>query len=224
MGKPKYFEGMKNLLIVALFFSTMLLLYFIWEDPMIESFRLTENKGENEQAEIPLIRDVIQPERVIVHFGTGVYTTLNYDDMEAWNQCILTINQLAQEETLTVAEITRQQYDKIMEFRSVCFEFLYDIPFSPFCSQYNISQTQKFDQIDSFSLIGYSSGSPESLFIQDRKNGKYYRLVSEGNSSLLEALITRIEAGDFISYYPIGTIVGTDNPTILPLSIQAGME
>lgn len=224
MVKPKHIEGMKNLLIVALFFSTMLLLYFIWEDPMIESFRIIETKGGNEHAEIPLTRDIIKPERVIVHFGTGVYTTLNYDDMEAWNQCILTISQLTQEETLTVEEITRQQYDKIMEFRSICFEFLYDIPFNPFCSQYNIPQTQNFDQIDSFSLIGYSSGSPESLFIQDRKNDKYYRLVSEGSSSLLEELITQTEAGGFISYYPIGTIVGTDSTPILPLSIQAGMK
>lgn len=224
MGKAKQIERIKSVILVVLFFLTMLLLYFFWENPMVDTFKLSEIMNEEETVEAPSVQEVTRPQEVIVNFGGGVYTALPYEEYDAWNQCILALIQFGQEETLAVEQITKEQYDQIMGFRSILFAFFYDMPFSSFCKQYQITKTQSFDQIETVTVIGFSSGSPESLFVFDEKNDKYYRLVSDVYQPVLEGLISQIEAGGYITYYSIGTLAGTGNQTIMPLSVETNLQ
>ena len=71
MGMPKkYIERMKSVLLVALFISAMLLLYFFWENPALPSFRLSQVSTEDAQ-QAPTVNEVIRPQQVNVNFGTG---------------------------------------------------------------------------------------------------------------------------------------------------------
>jgi hypothetical protein len=223
MGKPKQIEAIKNVILVVLFFSTMLLLYFFWENPMIESFNISRMIGEEEIVEAPTIQDVTRPEEIVVHFGGGIYTKLYEGEYDSWNQFILTCTQFGNDESLVVEEIVKEQYEKIMEFRSIQYEFQYGIPFNSLCSLYQITKVQSFDQIETASVLGFSAGSPDSLFVYDGRKDKYYRLVSAVQDSGLNNMISQIETGSYVTYYSIGTLVGTTNQNVLPLSIETNV-
>lgn len=223
MIKLKHIEGIKTTLIIALFLSTMLLLYFNWENPNAEAFRLPQILADEETTQAPLPRDVVQPQKIVVNFGAGAYTQLEPEQFDSWNECIRAVGVHSRGGAVLVEEITRDQYDRIMEFRSIRFGFGYELPFGSFCRQYDIPLAQGFSQIETVREIGYSSGSPESLFIADELQNKYYRIVAETQTSHLSALITAIEKGSYITCYPIGTFVGTGNKTVLPLPFESSL-
>ena len=220
MGMPKkYIERMKSFLIVALFISAMLLLYFFWENPALPTFRFSQIVSED-TVQTPTVNDVLWPQQVSVNFGTGGSTVIPYDQQNSWQLGLLALRRFAKAEDLTVMTITKEQYLQIMQFRSICFQFQYSMPFGSFCDEYNIMEEQRLNLITSFSLLSYSAGSPDSLFIADEKTGEYYRLVSSKNSASLETLIKAIEQTGYVAYYPIGTFLGTTNQTLMPLAYK----
>lgn len=224
MGKPKKIETIKNVLIVVLFFSTMLLLYFFWENPMINSLNLTEIISEQEgEIDIPSSQDVTKPLNTVANLGGGEYTTIHYEKHEAWNQCIQAFNQFGEKETVVVEKITKEQYTQVMEFRSIKFNFHYNIPFDSFCKLYEIPKGEEFSGIEHVASISFSTGSPESMFIYDSVNDTYFRLISDSKEhiQLLDDLISSIEEGGYVINYSIGTLVGTGNQTVMPLSLNS---
>ncbi len=225
MGKPKrYVEPVKNIILVVLFLTTMLLLYFFWGSPMSDSFRITDIIGE-EQLEIPSFQAVTQPERIDVHFGEGNYTVLEETDFDAWEQCLQMLRDLEAEKVQAMEEITAQQFDKIMDFRSILYRFHYDMPLESFLKRYELQEIPGVDQVGAFSLIGFSSGSPESLFVYSKSKGKYFRVVYEEPHVSMDELLTAVEDMPSVSYYRIGTLVGRDdNRTLVPLSLNTSLE
>ncbi len=224
MGGPgKYIESMKTALIVALFISAMLLLYFFWENPTLPAFNFSEIISE-EAERVPLTEEVIRPQQVTVNFGTGVSTAVAYNVADSWNQGMLALRKFSNSDDLALEVITKEQYEKIMQFRSVSFSFLYSLPFDSFCQEYRITKNQSFSQIKSFSLLAYSAGSPESLFLVDETTEQYYRVISAKNMHTLEPLIASVEEEDYVAYYPIGTFLGTTNQTVMPLAYYTKMQ
>lgn len=224
MERPeKYIERMKNILIVALFISAMLLLYFFWENPILSDFSFSEIIAE-EADPAPVANEVVQPEQVAVNFGTGVSTVVSYLDQDSWNRSILALRAFAQAEDLSLEPITKEQYDQIMQFRSILISFRYSLPFDDFCNRYVVNQPQTIAQIESFSALGYSAGSPESLFLVDETNDTYFRLISPTNQESLESLIVEIEQEEYEAYYPIGAFLGTANQTVMPLAADSSLK
>lgn len=224
MGMPKkYIERMKSVLLVALFISAMLLLYFFWENPALPSFRLSQVSTEDAQ-QAPTVNEVIRPQQVNVNFGTGGSTVTTYDHQNSWLQCLLTLRQFGKAGDLTSETITKDQYLQIMQFRSICYKFHYSMPLDSFCDEYNIKKEDSLSPIKTFSMIAYSAGSPESLFIADEKTGQYYRLVSPKNKASLESVIAAIEQDSYIAYYPIGTFLGTTNQALMPLAYKTTLN
>lgn len=221
MNRPKGTEGLKTILIIALFFSTMLLLYFNWGYPDIKAFRILHLVSEEDVVEAPAIKEVVHPLDVVVNFGAGTYARLGWGQFDSWNECVAALVYYSRGNMVLVEEITLSQYDKIMDFRSIRFDFQYGIPFNSFCRHYDIASVQGFGQIETFSEVGYSLGSPESIFIADKIKGKYYRIVSSEQVSRLSALISAAEKADYITCYPIGTFVGTGGKTIIPLTFES---
>ena len=224
MGGPmKYIEGVKTALIVALFLSAMLLLYFFWENPTLPTFDFSEIIVD-EREPVPTAEEIIQPEEITINFGSGVSTVISYQVQNSWNQGLLALRKFGNAEDLKLETITKEQYQMIMGYRSVSFSFLYTIPFQSFSEEYGITKGQNLSQIQDFNVLSYSVGSPESLFLVDETAEKYYRMVSEQNKNLLEPLIASVEQEEYLSYYPIGTFLGTSNQTVMPLAYQTRME
>lgn len=223
MTKPKHIEGIKTILIIALFLSTMLLLYFNWENPIASTFRLPQIIADETGEEGPKVRDVVLPNNIDVNLGSGIYTKLEETQFDAWNECIRALTLHSQGENVFVEEITYEQYVKIMEFRSIRYSFDYELPFNEFCKQYDILLAQGYSQINTFREISYSAGSPESLFVADRMKNKYYRIVSDKKLASFDDFITIIENGDYNASYPMGTFVGTGSRILLPLPYESGL-
>jgi regulatory protein YycH of two-component signal transduction system YycFG len=224
MGKPKqHIEVFKTILLVVLFLTTILLLYFFWSNPVTGGFRLADIIGE-EPEEIPTYEEVIQPGKIIVHFEGGGYTVLENCDFDAWDKCLQLLRGLNRQKVQAVEEITNAQFDQIMDFQSILYQFHYDLPMDNFIKLYGIPEIAGLDQIGDFSIIGFSSGSPESLFLHSNSKNKYYRMVYGSSHTSMEELLSTIEASTNINYHRIGTLVGTENKTLVPLSLNVKLE
>lgn len=223
MTTSRRIERIKNVLIVVLFVTTMLLLYFFWENPMKGTFDFTEIIPDEETVvETLKLTEVISPTETVVHFGGGEYTKLK--DRLIWEQTVGALKQIGQDENLIVEEITEEQYQRIMNSRSLWVSFDYSMPFGPFCSAFGIPTQQGFGQIDSFSRLSYSTGSPESLFVYDQTTKKHYRLVSDEYHPDLGPIIEAADGNESGTYYTIGAMIGTENQTVIPLSLSTSLK
>lgn len=218
----KRIENIKSVALVVLFLSTMLLLYFFWQNPSMGSFRLPAIITDDDETVVVLsVRDVTRPQETGIHFGSGIYTVAHHSKNNVFDQTLSALAIIGSDENLAVEEITAEQYRQIMEFRSLWFSFSYNIPFSSFCDEYGIPRTQSLDGIETVTRIAYSVGSPESVFIYDGKNNKYYRLVAREEQPPLSKIIDQIEAEGYVTYYTIGSLAGTTNQVIIPLVLEA---
>jgi regulatory protein YycH of two-component signal transduction system YycFG len=218
----KRIENIKSVALVVLFLSTMLLLYFFWQNPSMGSFRLPAIIADDDDSVVVLsVRDVTWPQETGIHFGSGVYTVAPHSKHNAFQQTLDALAAIGTDENLAVEEITAEQYRQIMEFRSLWFSFSYNIPFASFCDEYGILRTQSLDGIETVTRIAYSVGSPESVFVYDGKNNKYYRLVAREEQPPLSQVIDQIESDGYDAYYTIGSLAGTTNQVIIPLVLEA---
>lgn len=220
--KRHYIEPLKNVALVVLFFTTMLLLYFFWGSPISNGFKISNIIG-SEPEEIPAFEAVTIPGRAVVHLGDGSYTVLYDDNNESWANYIGSLKGLTRENVQSVEEITADQFERIMEFRSIQFVFYYDLPYDVLSKKYNIAEIPGIDQIGSFSLAGFSSGSPESLFFYSKSKNKYYRMVSDSAHSVIDDMLSEIKSKKNPDYYRrIGDLVGTfSNRTVIPISKES---
>lgn len=228
-AKEKNIEAIKNILIVVLFVMTVLLLCFFWKNDSFEMFKLPIDIIFNEpEADIPQVREVLQPEQIVVSFGTtGSYTVLYSSKKQLWHQAQQSLRQLGNSESLLLEEITPQQYRQVTELRSIQFQFPYDIPFSDFISRNEMKRTQAMDAVSGLGTLTYSEGSKESIFIYQNKGNKYYRIISSEESfSDFASMIDRIEESPYVTYYPSSNYFGveTEQMAMIPLSLQSSLS
>ena len=76
--KAVFAERLKNVLLVVLVLSTILLLYFLWNDDAGAAFRVP-----NADIEAIPVREVLFPERIVANFGAENYT-LPADTAALW--------------------------------------------------------------------------------------------------------------------------------------------
>lgn len=192
---------------------------------MIETFDLSQIMEEDTvSVEIPDTLDVIQPAETMIHFGGGVYTRVDEGGQEIWDQLQVSFQQFGQDENLIVEQITKEQYDQIMNYQSISASLSYTIPFDAFCVEYGIPAQQSFDQIESLMTLSFSVGAKESLFLYDSELDKYYRFISHEYPLTLEEVISRIEDSGYVAYYTVEALTGTGNKAIIPLSLYTAKE
>lgn len=231
MFKPniRNIETLKNILIVVLFFTTVLLLCFFWKNDAIHIFKMPiDIITTDTETKVPEVSKMIQPERVMIGFGkTGSYTVLNDNNSLLWTRAVSAIADISNSENLLVEEITPGQYKQVMELRSIQFYFSYDIPFSEFMISNGIKKFQALDNIGGMSVLAYSEGSGESLFIYEKEDDKYYRIVSNRKSfDGFSSMIDETEAAGYATYYPSSKYFGveTEDMVLLPLALQSNLE
>lgn len=236
MSKPNVIEKAKNLILVVLFLSTVLLLYFFWGNISFDNLKIPTAQ----EAEAPPdMGSFLKPEQITVNFGTDTYTVLPPGDIW-YNDPKNDQDSFAEElgrfgpaENVLVEEITYENYRKVMQFASIWARFNYDIPITDFCKNFNMSKPQSYDVIETVTEIGYSTAERgDSLYILDGKNQKTYRLVAStgkdsdnktGNTDF-PALIDSIGTGNNNIYYPVGSVLGISNDTLVPVSVQTNLK
>lgn len=229
MSKPILIEKMKSFSLVVLFISTVLLLYFFWGNNTIDELR-PDTEPVNAPANMEDLKtDLIRPERILVNLGAENYTLVPSQETSVWNSgkgnsIIDGLKRLDKAENILVKEISYSQYQEVMNLRSLRAEFAYDIPMSDFCSNFGIESQPGYDSIKYVSAVGYSSSVTDSIFVYDRKDGVYYRLMIEGDQIGLKSLIDSIESKQYSPYYPISIYLGVNNNTLIPVSMTDNLK
>lgn len=236
MSKPSVIEKAKNLILVVLFLSTVLLLYFFWGNISFDNLRLPASQ---DAAVPPDMGSFLKPEQITVNFGAETYTVLPPGDIW-YNDTKNDQDSFAEElgrfgpaENVLVEEIPYEKYLKVKEYASIWARFNYDIPISDFCKNFGMSKPQSYDVIETVTEIGYSTAERgDSLYILDGKNQKTFRLVASpandsdnktGNTDF-PALIDSIGAENNNIYYPVGSVLGISNDTLVPVSVQTNLK
>ena len=235
MAKPNVIEKAKNLVLVVLFLSTVLLLYFFWGNISFDNLKIPVVQ----HAEAPLETvSLLKPQKITVNLGADTITVLPPGDI--WyngpnsdkDSFVKELGRFGPAENVLVQEITYENYLKVMKYASIWARFNYDIPISDFCSYFNMSKSQSYDTIETVTEIGYSTAEKgNSLYILDGKNQKTYRLVAStgkdsnnttGNTDF-PAFIDSIGAENYNIYYPL-SYLGVSNDTLVPISVQANLK
>jgi len=232
MSKSVLREKAKNVSLVVLFLSTVLLLYFFWGNISFGelSYSVSEVGGE-----VPKTAELVKPEQITINFGGDTYTVVPPGDI--WrndtekDSFVEALGRFGPAENVRVEEITEKQYLQVMQLESIVAEFNYDIPLADFCNIFSIQKAPSYDVIETVTSIGYSSAEGgNSLFIRDGKNNRHFRLVAgsgesgNGNNAGFPALIASAAAQRYDVYYPAGSYLGVENDNLIPLSIRTNLK
>jgi hypothetical protein len=220
-NKALFAERLKNILLVVLVLSTVLLLYFLWSDGAGAGFRVPGS--DEERAETIPVEAVLYPERIIVNFGAENYTVPTETDALWYGSAgedtpafMRGLRSFLSSDNIAVGAISKDDFLDVMRARSVRADFPFAIPAADFCAAFELPRPAQMGVIDAFTCAAYSEASPESLFLCDEGAGRYYRLAMDGEAGFRE-LIAFIEARGNASYYPLRTFSGVENDAMLPL-------
>ncbi len=225
MFRPIHIERTKSILIVVLFMTTILLFYFLWKDISFGGIKLPMDfLGQNNTEKMPIAEELIVPESISVNFGGDLYTKISLNTSEYWLSFSNEFSKFGETENITISEITKAQYDKATSFRSMELNFNYWLPFIDSCNAFNIKTQTNYSAIEAISKITYSLASPESILIYDGKNNKYYRLAAPTDVTKIKDLILNIESVEQDKYYQLGSYLGIDNSTLMPVATTSQMN
>ncbi|QAT44008.1 YycH family regulatory protein [Aminipila luticellarii] len=210
-------ERLKNILLVVLVFTTILLLYFLWGSKSLEAFIFND---DNEPYEVLSSEQVLVPDQIVLGGGNEDYIVVTDKKEELWkDQVLKTFRDFSKGTNILVEEITEEEYKDAMKYPSIFAKFQYNIPFTDFCKEFDIKQQQGYDNISNMTEIGFSKGSAEGTFIYDGNKKKYYWIL--GNKALqisdqLDSLFAQQQA---IPYFPLKTYLGSEstNDTLVPV-------
>lgn len=223
MRNDWFVEKVKTSVIVVLFLSAILLLYFFWKGSTFEDikFPLAGLPGENLVITKP--SEIVMPKNVQVTFGADNYTLYSAKTRELWNQFLKEYITFSESENIFVEEIPAAKWRESMLMKSIRYEFSYSLPLS-YLDALGATNIPQAESISSFSVIAYSIASKESIFVYDSINDKYYRMVSDADYTTLDARISELEAAPHDTYYPINMFYGINNDTLLPYQLQIALQ
>jgi hypothetical protein len=218
-------ERIKNIVIVVLVISAILLLYFLWDNSARIRLRLP-TLGLGASISIKM-QEIIMPEKIIVNFGSENYTVLSSTD-EIWyypaddktKSFINALKDMAMNETTSQSLISEKDYDEVVRNRSIQADFPFAIPLREYGVEFGIKQLERMDIIDTFTTLVYSEASPESFFIGNKQEDKYYRLTTQNELNDFKDIIAAIEKIQNTYFYPLRTFAGVDNQVMLPLDLS----
>ncbi|NCB42079.1 MAG: hypothetical protein EOM59_05615 [Clostridia bacterium] len=222
MQKINHIEKAKTILLVVLFFTTILLLYLLWSSEYQSRFNLPDILSQREQVQVPEVENVVLPSKVVYSFGDGSFKLLTKNPQEVVAFVVLQLKELNETANKVVSEITAEQFKEVIDqYKSAFISFDYGIPFDEFCLKYDIYNTTEFDSIMNINLIAFSEADQESIFIYDDNRGKYYRIVSGKESTAVQDLSEIITRENATVYYRVGSIFGGENDSLIPLILTS---
>lgn len=233
-------EQLKNVILVVLLLSTVLLLSFFWGKVSFDQLGIPDKPIVQE---VPQIYQVLRPNLIRLSFGAENYTLLTTENSDLWQSpsradMVKEFRAFSQNPNIEVEEITLEKFQEIrQDWVSIWAQFEYDIPFSGFCREYSIEKHQNYEGIETFCMMGYSNDAgPETVFLYDKKNKRYYRLTAAADSqpTNFAGLIERVRQEGYTSYYPIGRKspdpgtpsylgIEIENDTLIPVEFRTNL-
>ena len=227
-----FIERIKNVLIVVLFLTTVLLLSFFWKDISLRDLSPINIIEDSVNSYIPEPNDLIQPRNILFSFGSDTYTLKKgkeaFEDTTVTDKMMELMRKYIGEASYA-EQIQAEQYEEVMSYASVNMRFDYSIPVEEFIKENDISYSVNLGDLTNFTSIGFSTASTENLFIRDRNTDTYYRIIVDDTSVSTElgeevsAFIKSVESSEYIPYYYIADIVGVENDALMPLFMSSNL-
>ena len=225
MSRPIQIERVKTIVLVVLFSMTILLLYFSWKDSFFGNIKIPIDFLYQEEAiALPEVIDLIEPNEIIVNFGSDTHTIVSPKDYDYWHSFTLQLGGFLNAEDLNVVEITKAQFDEAMGFRSIRLKFNYSLPFTDTLGHLGIELNTNSIPVETFTGLAYSSAIQDSIIIFDINKQKYYRAISSYDLSAVNLMIDSIEKNAYDAYFPMSVFLGIDSLTLMPISISTAMK
>lgn len=228
--KKVYIERVKNILIVVLSFTAVLLLSFFWQDVSLEDLNPINLDDSSENSYIPEVEELVHPKYILFNYGTELYTILRAGDSYGEHTVYDEVKSLVRaymENASSCEKIEADQYQEVMSYASFNMRFEYNIPLAEYLDRCDITSSVSLNEIPEITSIGFSSASGENLFIRDRKTDAYYRVILEDEEKISELsgrvndFIKAVEQSSSVPYYNVSNIVGVENDALMPLYMPA---
>jgi hypothetical protein len=207
-------------------------LYFSWEKNSGRGFQFP-GAEDGESRTIP-IREVLHPNKITVSFGAENYTVLAAAQPGVWYAVapntapgfmdILHGALLHYGDTIAVSDVSERDFKDVTRARSIQVDFPFPMPFSEFCTEFDLKYNLSADSIGTFTCIAYSESSPNSLFIGNKQESRYHRLALDADQLYFKDLISSIETKRYASFYPLRTFSGVENEVMIPLDMETTMR
>lgn len=223
MRRDWVIEKVKTLIIVVLFLTAILLLYFFWKGFSFDELRLELPQVSSENVLRLSPEELVAPKDVQVTFGPDNYSLYTSNTGELWKSFLLDLASFSKSENIFVEEISLSQWIESMQLKSIRYTFSYPLPTS-YLESLGVAGFSQASGLEAFTTIGYSVASRESIFLSDRQTGKYYRMVSDRDYTSQDNQITSLETQPRSLCYPISMFYGAANATLLPYDLQSQLQ
>jgi len=223
-------ENIKSILIVVLFLSAILLLYFSWGDLGIKE---SLNPDQVEKKTIAA-STVIEPSAILVSEGNDSYIAVcgvqGYFDM-----CINAISTILSGNNPSVESISMSEYNEAADSKGISLKFNYFIPFASFCDAHSLVKPSGVDNINAFNYLVYSESNPTSMYVRSSREEAYYKISCTYNEAeenlfneLIETAVTEStnDNAHFVPAYTLGVMLGINEggSSIFPLYMESSMQ
>lgn len=218
-------EIIKSVVLVVLFFTTILLLYLIWGNSGSVSMNLSDLIPTTKQEEVYIsAKDALLPAEIYYTGGDGAFMRISAikESYEAYNEAMI---KLCNQGSAMITEITKEQYKEATEkyeSTQILFGSNVQVPFSEYCSLYGINRTSSFANVSAINAIAFSSAAPDSVLLKDPYSGKYFRLVGEVTDASFKNL--NVTGPADITYYDVSAILGEGGGCLFPLQASSALS
>ncbi len=220
--RKRLIERIKSVVLVVLFFTTILLLYLLWgaPKPSLQIQNLLFGSGEESA---PRAQDLLVPLYAAFGNADGSFR-LAQNTEEIYRAAAQRFSDFSAEGGVVTEEIDEEQYrEALTAYESLSLYFGFDVDFSDFCAQLGIGEFSGAEQIGTFQAFSFSDAARESLLLRDSGTRRCYRIVFGVEQNVVAELRALAEESEE-SLYPAGDILGGDSTALLPLSATSRLR
>ncbi len=222
MGVNRKTETIKNVVIVVLFLSAILLLYLLWQPRLsLKVSGLLELRPS--QKEAPRAEELIKPLYAALSRGDGSFTIDTKDSAAMLALAEEEMRAYFEQGSPQLQEISAEQFAQAMgEWESVQLELSGGLPLSDFCLHF-CGRSPGGDTEDiRLDILAFSSASSESFFVCDRSRGCFRVLFAEERESV--ASLSALAKEPDCSGYSASEILGGEGRALIFLGLASGLS
>ncbi|MCF0151236.1 MAG: hypothetical protein HUJ80_07495 [Firmicutes bacterium] len=177
MGINRKIENLKNMVIVVLFLTAILLLYLLWTPDLKNIGADVLRDLTSSSKELPQAQQLVQPLYGAVSAGDGSFVMYTDGADAMMTAAQQELGAFLAQDSYTVQAISASLYQQAMAgWESVQLEMGYGFPLADFCRYFCGRSPDGVEEI-LFDTLAFSTASAESFFVVDRSAGKFYRIV-----------------------------------------------
>lgn len=210
-------ERVKTILLFLLVFSSVYMTSKLWiqlPDRLSDYFKSDEVLSASYD-----LSDLISPSKYLLNFGNR-YHTITYDDSkyDIWLNSKLLLASILGTDSITIDEITKDQYLNFQEERSIVFYFPEKLNTYILAKSWDVNSPNRVaDAIPNIVEIYIYLGNEDPFFVfSDEETYSLVKGANINNKDLKERLAQIDEAKDYDYYYSMREIYDIENDIYIP--------